>query len=319
MELNFSSALVTGGAGFIGSHLVDALLEAGCRVTVIDNLSTGRLENLDSVMDRIAFVQGDIQDEDLLLDAAKGCEVIFHQAAVVSVPLTVEDPVGSAAVNDLGTVKVLDAARRNGSRRVVLASSSAVYGDDPTLPKNETLPTKPLSPYAVQKLTGEYNARLYNDLYGLETVCLRYFNVYGPRQDPSSPYSGVISIFMAKASEGQAPVIYGDGSQFRDFIYVRDVVAANLLSASVPGVGGGVFNVGTGRHISINQVWEKVQRLGGLSLKPDHGPPRAGDIRESVADIGLVTSSLGFDPAWNFGEGLEKTYTWFKNDQKRSE
>jgi len=319
MKLNFSTALVTGGAGFIGSHLVDALLEAGCRVTVIDNLSTGRMENLASAADRITFIRGDIQDERLLLDAAGRCEVIFHQAAVVSVPLTVEDPVGSAAVNDLGTVKVLDAARRGNCRRVVLASSSAVYGDDPALPKCEHLPARPLSPYAVQKLTGEYNARLYNDLYGLETVCLRYFNVFGPRQDPSSAYSGVISIFMARASRREAPVIYGDGSQFRDFVFVRDVVAANLLSASVSGMGGRVFNVGTGRRVSINQVWEMVQHLSGLSLRPDYGPPRTGDIRESVADIGLAASCLGFDPAWNFEAGLEKTFAWFQNDLKRSE
>jgi UDP-glucose 4-epimerase len=319
MVLNFSNALVTGGAGFIGSHLVDALLEADCRVTVIDNLSTGRLENLASSADRITFIRGDIRDETLLLDAAKGCEVIFHQAAVVSVPLTVEDPVGSADVNDLGTLKVLDAARRSGSRRVVLASSSAVYGDDPELPKNEHLRVKPLSPYAVQKLTGEYNARLYTDLYGLEAVCLRYFNVYGPRQDPSSPYSGVISIFMSKVSQGEAPVIHGDGSQFRDFVFVRDVVAANLLSASVTGAGGQVFNVGTGRQVSINQLWEMVQLLGGLSIRPDYGPARAGDIRESVADIGLATSRLGFDPAWGFKEGLKKTFEWFQNDLKRSE
>lgn len=318
MVLNFSSALVTGGAGFIGSHLVDALLEADCRVTVIDNLSTGRLENLASAGDRVTFIRGDIRDERLVLDAAKGCEVIFHQAAVVSVPLTVEDPIGSAEVNDLGTLKVLEAARRVGSRRVVLASSSAVYGDDPALPKNEKLPVKPLSPYAVQKLTGEYNARLYNDLYDLETVSLRYFNVYGPRQDPSSPYSGVISIFMEKASRGQAPVIYGDGSQFRDFVFVRDVVAANLRSADVSGVGGRFFNVGTGRQVSINRVWEMVQHLSGLSSRPEYGPPRIGDIRESVADIGLATSCLGFDPAWDFKEGLEKTFTWFQSDLKRS-
>lgn len=318
MVINFSSALVTGGAGFIGSHLVDVLLEAGCRVTVVDNLSTGRMENLDAAADRIAFIQGDIRDERLLLDATKGCEVVFHQAAVVSVPLTVKDPVGSAAVNDLGTLKVLDAAKRCGSRRVVLASSSAVYGDDPALPKSEHLPARPQSPYAVQKLTGEYNARLYSDLYGLETICLRYFNVYGPRQDPSSPYSGVISIFLKKASRGESPIIYGDGSQFRDFVFVRDVVSANLLSASVAGVGGRVFNVGTGRQITINRVWELVQRLSGLSLKPDYGPARPGDIRESVADIGLASSCLGFDPACDFGEGLEKTFTWFQNDLKRS-
>lgn len=312
MKLDFKSALVTGGAGFIGSHLVDALLAAGCRVTVIDNLSTGRLENLAQAADRISFVEGGILDESLLARAVAGCEVVFHQAAVVSVPMTVEDPVGSAAVNDLGTVKVLEAARRAGSRRVVLASSSAVYGDDPALPKNEQMTPRPLTPYAVQKLTGEYNARLYSELYGLETVCLRYFNVFGPRQDPSSPYSGVISIFMSKAVENAAPMIYGDGGQFRDFIYVRDVVTANLLSATRPEVGGHVFNVGTGKHVTVNRLWEMVQALGGHEMPADYGPPRKGDIRESVADIGLAAELLGFAPACGFEAGLEKTFTWFK-------
>jgi UDP-glucose 4-epimerase len=311
MTLDFSSALVTGGAGFIGSHLVDALLAAGCRVTVIDNLSTGRRENLAHVADKIRFTEGDILDDTLLGQAVEGCEMVFHEAAVVSVPMTVEDPVGSAAVNDLGTVKVLEAARKAGSRRVVLASSSAVYGDDPALPKNEGMTPKPLTPYAVQKLTGEFNARLYHDLYGLETVCLRYFNVFGPRQDPSSPYSGVISIFMARAAEKASPIIYGDGEQFRDFVFVKDVVAANLLSATVPGAGGRVFNVGTGKHISINGLWEAVQRLGNFSAPAQYGPHRAGDIRESLADISLGASLLGFAPAWAFDAGLEKTFTWF--------
>jgi len=316
MELNFNSALVTGGAGFIGSHLVDALLKAGCRVTVIDNLSTGRMENLASVRDRITFIEGDILDETLLTRAVAGCEVVFHQAAVVSVPKTVEDPVGSAAVNDLGTVKVLEAARKADSRRVVLASSSAVYGDDPVLPKNEEMSPRPLTPYAVQKLTGEYNAHLYHQLYGLETVCLRYFNVFGPRQDPSSPYSGVISIFMSKVVENAAPTIYGDGGQFRDFVFVRDVVTANLLSATRPGVGGRVFNVGTGKQVTINRLWEMVRDLGGLKIPADYGPSRAGDIRESVADIGLAAKLLGFMPACEFDAGLEKTFLWFKEEQE---
>ena len=317
MKLDFNSALVTGGAGFIGSHLVDALLDAGCRVTVIDNLSTGRKENLAHVADRIDFIEGDILDEPLLARAAAGCEVVFHQAAVVSVPKTVEDPVGSAAVNDLGTVKVLEAARSAGGRRVVLASSSAVYGDDPALPKNEEMPVRPLTPYAVQKLAGEFNARLYHDLYGMETVCLRYFNVYGPRQDPSSPYSGVISIFMSRALENAAPTIHGDGAQFRDFIFVRDVVTANLLSAVMPGVGGRVMNVGTGTHVTINRLWEMVQALGGLETPADYGPSRSGDIRESVADIGLAAKLIGFSPACGFEAGLEKTFGWFKGSGEK--
>lgn len=314
MTPDFSSALVTGGAGFIGSHLVDALLAAGCRVTVIDNLSTGRLKNLAQAKGRITFIEGDILDDALLDRAAAGSEVVFHQAAVVSVPKTVEDPVGSAAVNDLGTVKVLDAARKAGSRRVVLASSCAVYGDDPVLPKTEGMTPRPLTPYAVQKLAGEYNARLYNDLYGLETVCLRYFNVYGPRQNPFSPYSAVIPIFVSCAGKNVAPTIFGGGDQFRDFVFVRDVVSANLLSAVRPGVGGGVFNVGTGRQVTVNRLWEMVQTLGGFNMPAGYGPPRNGDVQESVADIGLAARLLGFAPVWEFEAGLEKTFTWFKGE-----
>ena len=238
--------------------------------------------------------------------------MIFHQAAVVSVPQTVEDPVGSARVNDIGTLNVLEAARRNSVGRVVLASSCAVYGDDPRLPKEETLPPKPQSPYAVQKLTGEYNARLYYELYGVETVCLRYFNVYGPRQDPSSPYSGVISIFMTKAVNQQAPVIYGDGKQYRDFIYVKDVVRANVLAATACREFGGVFNIGTGKTVSINGLWEKVCHLNGSSLIANHQPARPGDIQESVANIDQARSVLGFTPEFEFADGLAKTFAWYR-------
>ena len=231
MNKKMKKALVTGGAGFIGSHLVDALLSDGCQVVVLDNLSTGRLSNLEHVIDKISFHKGDIRDRETLANAVKDCEVVFHQAAMVSVPRTVEDPLGSAMINEIGTLLVLEAARKHHVKRVVLASSSAVYGDDPDLPKMEKMVVKPLSPYAVQKLTGEYYANIYYDLYGLETSCLRYFNVYGPRQDPSSPYSGVISIFMSRALSQKSPVIYGDGNQYRDFIFVNDVVRANLLAA----------------------------------------------------------------------------------------
>jgi len=233
MNIKFKKVLVTGGAGFIGSHLVDALVSSGCKVTVLDDLSTGRLSNIEHLKDNITFYKGDIRDRETLDTAVKDCDVVFHQAAMVSVPQTVGDPVGSAMVNEMGTLSVLESSRKHNVKRVVLASSSAVYGDDPQLPKRETMVSKPLSPYAVQKLTGEYYARLYNDLYGLETVCLRYFNVYGPKQDPMSPYSGVISIFMSRAVSKEAPVIYGDGKQYRDFIFVNDVVSANLLAAGV--------------------------------------------------------------------------------------
>ncbi len=312
MDVPFRKALVTGGAGFIGSHLADALVESGVEVVVVDNLATGHRDNLDRIADRITFLEGDIRDRNLMDRAAEGCEVVFHQAAVVSVPQTVADPVTSAEVNELGTLAVLEAARAKKARRVVLASSSAVYGDDPEMPKRESQRPKPLSPYAVQKLAGEYYAGLYAGLYGLETVCLRYFNVFGPRQDPSSPYSGVISIFMAKSAAGEAPSIHGNGEQYRDFVYVADVVAANLLSAVREGAAGGVFNVGTGRSITINRLWETVRDLSGISLAPAHGPPRAGDIVASVSSIDHARQVLGFSPRFTFEEGLRKTHNWYR-------
>ncbi len=312
MNSNLSKALITGGAGFIGGHLAESLVAGGWDVTVIDNLSTGHLENLTRIQDKIRFINGDIQDAELLMTSTKECEVVFHQAAVVSVPQTVEDPVGSARVNDIGTLNVLEAARRNGVRRVVLASSCAVYGDDPTLPKVEGLLPKPQSPYAVQKLTGELNARLYDELFGLETVCLRYFNVYGPRQDPSSAYSGVISIFMSKAVQETAPAIYGDGNQYRDFIFVQDVVRANLLAATTQGASGQCFNIGTGRTVRIKDLWHMVSELSDTNLPPSYLPERAGDIRESVANIDAAKVHLGFSPEFAFEDGLAKTFVWYK-------
>ena len=308
-----SHALVTGGAGFIGSHLVDELVANGCRVTVLDNLSTGHRHNIDHLGDRIEFVEGDIRDAGLLNQVVKGCEVVFHQAAVVSVSLSVRDPSHSCEVNDLGTVRVLDASRRNGVRRVIMASSSAVYGDDPRMPKTEDMAPKPLSPYAVQKLTGEFYASVFGELYGLETVCLRYFNVFGPRQDPSSPYSGVISIFMNKATAGEVPTIYGDGGQSRDFIYVKDVVRANLLAATETAAAGRVFNVGTGVVIRILDLWKLIGGLSNVQIDPVFDPPRAGDIRESVSDIGRIRQSLGFRPQIALRQGLIDTLAWYRN------
>lgn len=305
-------ALVTGGAGFIGSHLVDELVANGVQVTVIDNLSSGHRRNLDHLGDRIDFVEGDIRDAGLMNQVVSGCEVVFHQAAVVSVSNTVKDPSHSCEVNDLGTVRVLDASRRNGVRRVVMASSSAVYGDDPRMPKTEEMAPKPLSPYAVQKLTGEFYASVFGGLYGLETVCLRYFNVFGPRQDPSSPYSGVISIFMNKAAAGEAPTIYGDGDQTRDFIYVKDVVRANVLAATEAAATGRVFNVGTGSFIRIIDLWNLIGSISTVKIDPVFGPPRAGDIRESVSDIGRIQQSLGFRPQVALRQGLIETMDWYR-------
>ncbi len=312
MALKFRKALVTGGAGFIGSHLVEALVGHGCDVTVLDNLASGNLANLARVQDKITFVKGDIKDDRTLSRVAKGCEVVFHLAAVVSVTQTVKDPVLSALVNEMGTLRVLDAARKHGIRRVVLSSSSAVYGDAPQLPKSESMTPAPMSPYAVQKLTNEYYAELYHRLYGLETVCLRYFNVYGPHQDPSSPYSGVISIFMLRAINDQAPLIYGDGGQTRDFVFVKDVVQANLLAATHEAASGRVFNVGTSNSVSINGLWELIARLAGCRLPAKHEAPRPGDILHSLASIQRAKELLGFQPAITFEEGLRQTFAWYR-------
>jgi UDP-glucose 4-epimerase len=317
MKLKFNEALVTGGAGFIGSHLVDGLLAEGCAVTVIDNLTTGKLSNLDHIKNHIKFYQGDIRDQEILNKVAKDCDIIFHQAAVVSVPLTIDDPVDSATVNEMGTLLVLEAARKNNIKKVVLASSCAVYGDDPEIPKHENMSPDPKSPYAVQKLSGEFYARLYFDLFGLETVCLRYFNVYGSRQDPSSPYSGVISIFMDKASSKKTPVIYGDGNQYRDFVFVKDVVRFNLLAAGSDEANGKIFNVGTGKFTQINRLWEMIRRLNGSNIQPIYERARPGDIRESVAGIDYARKTLGFEPEVSFENGLKETFDWYQNQQNK--
>jgi nucleoside-diphosphate-sugar epimerase len=311
---NIKRALVTGGAGFIGSNLVDALLKNGVSVSILDNLSTGKLANLEHVLERVTFEKGDIRDFDRVRRLADGCDAVFHQAAVVSVPQTVAEPLTSAEINDLGTLNVLEASRQAGVESVVLASSCAVYGDDPALPKKESMPLKPQSPYAVQKYTNELNAELYRTLYGLKTTCLRYFNVYGPRQDPSSPYSGVISIFLTKASRKETPLIYGDGQQYRDFVFVQDVVKANLLAAGAGEDTGGVYNIGTGAFVTINDLWKRIAVLNRTGKMPRHLAPRAGDIRESVADIGLAKRRLGYAAGYTFEEGLQLTYEWYKKN-----
>ena len=313
MSIDFNNALVTGGAGFIGSHLVETLLSAGCKVTVLDNLSTGNLLNLEPVMDHITFYQNDIRELDMLEKAAEGCDVIYHLAAVVAVQQTVSNPIESTMINDIGTINVLEAARSKNVRRLVLASSCAVYGDDPHLPKMESMLPRPASPYAVHKLSAEHYARIYFDLFGLETVSLRFFNVYGPRQDPSSPYSGVISIFMAKAVSNQVPVIYGDGNQSRDFVYVKDVVKANLLAASTDNLAGNVLNIGTGSNVLINRLWELIALLGGHRLAPRYEPARSGDILHSVAGMELVQSVLKFKNDFTLEQGLEITFDWYRD------
>jgi UDP-glucose 4-epimerase len=316
MKLPFKSALVTGGAGFIGSHLVEALISAGCRVAVIDDLSSGNYMNLKHLSGKFSFFQEDIRNEKALTVAAKDCEVIFHLAAVVSVPQTIENPIESAAINELGSLAVFETARKKRVQRVVFSSSCAVYGDDPRLPKLENMEPNPTSPYAVQKLAAEYYARMLYDLHGLETTVLRYFNVYGPRQDPSSPYSGVISIFMTKALLNEQAVIYGDGNQSRDFIYVQDVVRANLLAATTGDIGGQVINIGSGHSVRINDLWQAVCAVSGRNLKPEYAPKRPGDIVESVAGIQSAGERLGFECEMPFKKGLELTFEWYRKQQR---
>jgi len=319
MTAQFKKALVTGGAGFIGSHLVDALLAGDCHVAVLDNLTGGKLSNLNHVQDKIHFYKNDIREPGALLDAAQGCDVVFHLAAVVSVQQTIDNPIESTMINDIGTLNVLEAARKANAKRVVLASSCAVYGDDPRLPKEETMIPKPCSPYAVHKLSAEHYARIYYELHGLETVSLRFFNVFGPRQDPSSPYSGVISIFMKNAASNRIPVIYGDGNQSRDFVYVNDIVKANLLAADRDNLGGKIVNVGSGSFVRINRLWDLISSLNGHPSEPKYRPARPGDILHSVANIESAKALLNFRTEITLETGLERTLNWYRNQEESSE
>lgn len=298
--------LVTGGAGFIGSHVVDALLARGDRVRVLDNLSSGYLENLAGVMDRIEFIEGDVRDEAILPRATAGVDFIFHLAAMVSVPESMAKPLEAELINVAGTLELLMAAKAAGARRLVLSSTCAVYGDEPTLPKVETMPTFPQSPYAISKLTAEAYCQLFDRSFGLETAILRYFNVFGPRQDPSSAYSGVISIFVDRLTRGVAPLIFGDGQQTRDFVFVEDVVRANLLAAATPEAAGKVFNIGAGRQVSINQLFANLRRIFDCKLKPEYKPARPGDIRYSYADPALARAILGWSAQVSLKEGLDR-------------
>jgi UDP-glucose 4-epimerase len=299
--------LVTGGAGFIGSHLVDALQARGDEVRVLDDLSTGCRENLP---EGVRLEVGSVADPDAVAAAVEGCELVFHLAAVASVQRTVEAPLDTHAVNLGGTLNVLEAARAAGVRRVVFAGSAAVYGDNPALPLRESEKPRPLSPYAIEKLGSEQYMRVWSQLYGLETVTLRFFNVFGPRQDPSSPYSGVISIFLDRLRAGRPVTFYGDGGQTRDFVYVADVVQANLLAASVPAADGGVFNVARGQETTIRKLHDTLRALVGRDLEPVLAAPRPGDIRRSLADIGRAREVLGFEPAHSVESGLERLVAW---------
>ena len=297
-------ALVTGGAGFIGSHIVERLLGEGHEVRVIDNLRSGHRENLGGFAGDIEFVEADIRDNDAMEHASKDCEIIFHQAAIVSVPYSLQHPQETHDVNIQGTLNVLKAAQERGVRRVVFASSAAVYGEDPRLPKTEEMLPEPLVPYAIEKITGEYYLSVFNQHFGVETVALRYFNVFGPRQDPRSPYSGVISIFVDRALSGGALTVFGDGEQYRDFVFVENVVDMNMLAATKENASGRVYNVGCGHGTSLNMLIEILQRNTGKKIEREYEAARAGDIRESLADISRAVEELGYEVKVEVEEGL---------------
>jgi UDP-glucose 4-epimerase len=300
-------ALVTGGAGFIGSHLAARLLREGHGVRVLDNFSTGDRRNLENLLDDIELVEGDIQSSERVNSAVRDCDVLFHQAALPSVPRSVQDPLASNGSNVVGTLNVLLAARDNGIRRVVFASSSSVYGANPVLPKREDMVTLPLSPYAVGKLAGEGYCRSFSEVYGLETVALRYFNVFGPGQDPASQYAAVIPRFITAVKAGRPVVIFGDGEQSRDFTFVSNAVDANLLAAEAQGVAGRVFNVACGQRSTLNNLIDELRHLTGEAFVPRHEPSRAGDVRDSLADLSLAHRELGYVPLVDFREGLRLT------------
>ena len=310
------TALVTGGAGFIGSHIAAALIASGARVRVLDDLSTGHRENLEEIGGDLDFIEGSVADEALLKKAFQGVEVIFHEAAIPSVPRSVESPRQTHVASVDGTFSLLMAARDNRVRRVVYAASSSAYGDQPTLPKSEQMLPDPLSPYAVAKLVGEYYCQVFTRVYGLETVSLRYFNVFGPRQDPGSQYSGVVSRFISALLSGERPVIFGDGEQSRDFTYIDNVVAANLSAASAKDAAGRVINVANGQRITLNQLLAELKDLTGKQdVTAEYRDPRVGDVKHSLADVTLARQFLGYESKVGLREGLQRTIDWWKSSR----
>jgi nucleoside-diphosphate-sugar epimerase len=304
---------VTGGAGFIGSTLVRRLLaEPDAEVRVVDNLLTGHAKNLDEVRSRIDFHAVDIRDYAATARALAGANVVFHLAAIPSVPRSIREPAPSHEVNIDGTFNVFRACSEAKVRRVVYAASSSAYGDTEVLPKVETMLPRPKSPYAVQKLMGEYYASVFHGCFGLETVALRFFNVYGERQDPSSPYSGVLSLFMRALIERRCPTIFGDGEQTRDFTYVEDVAGLCVKASRAEGVGGKMYNAGNGNRYSLNHVWESLQKIEGVSLPPQYAPPREGDVHDSQADTTAARRDLGHDPQFTLEQGLKRTLAWYR-------
>ncbi len=309
-------ALVTGGAGFIGSHIASALASDGMRVRVLDDLSTGHRENIDEIGGDVDFIQGSVADEELLNKALENVELVFHEAAIPSVPRSVEAPRQTHIASVDGTFSLLVAARDRGVRRVVYAASSSAYGDQPTLPKSEEMRPDPLSPYAVAKLVGEYYCRAFTRVYGLETVSLRYFNVFGPRQDPGSQYSGVVSRFISSLLSNERPVIYGDGEQSRDFTYIDNVVFANLNAGSAKEASGKVINVANGQRITLNQLLAELKELTGKQdVTAEYLEPRVGDVRHSLADITMAREFLGYESKVDLREGLQRTIDWWKTSR----
>jgi UDP-glucose 4-epimerase len=304
--------LITGGAGFIGSNLSAHLLDAGHDVRILDNFATGRRSNVRELVDGVEVIEGDIQSYERVTKATAGCEVVLHQAALPSVPRSVQDPLTSNATNVIGTLNVLLAARDHCVRRVVCASSSSVYGSSPlTAPRREDQPAQPISPYATAKLAGEGYARSFSEVYGLDTVALRYFNVFGPRQDPSSQYAAVVPNFIAALRSGTRPAIYGDGSQSRDFTYVANVVHANVLAMDALGVSGKVFNVACGQRVSVNRLVDELRDLMDTDIEPVYAPARIGDVKHSLADLSSARDQLGYQPLVSLRDGLERTIEHF--------
>jgi nucleoside-diphosphate-sugar epimerase len=311
--MSSSTVLVTGGGGFIGSNLVERLVRDGHRVRVLDNFATGRRENLSPVLEDVELIEGDIQSYERVHTAVRGCELVLHQAALPSVPRSIQDPLTSNASNVTGTLNVLLAARDEGVRRVVFASSSSVYGANRELPKREQMAAFPIAPYGVAKLAAENYCRAFHQVYGLETVALRYFNVFGPRQDPLSEYAAVIPRFITAFLERERPVVYGDGEQSRDFSYIDNVVEANLLACDSEGVGGLTFNVACGERITLNRLLDELREMTGSSIEAEYQPARPGDVPHSLADVSSAREHLSYEPLVGFREGLSRTFDYFRD------